>query len=112
MAPLMRVMGHDAKGRGVLRRMVEDALTKGMAPVRDAETAVQENRHSDTARILHGLRGSVGTLGTKRLIQAAFAAEEAIHTERLGEVPALLASVKEELERVLVAGREWLSGLD
>jgi two-component system, sensor histidine kinase and response regulator len=112
MAPLMRVMGHDAKGRGVLRRMVEDALNKGMAPVRDAVTAVQENRHSDAARILHGLRGSVGTLGTKRLIQAAFAAEEAIHTERVDEVPALLASVKEELERVLVAGREWLSGLD
>jgi hypothetical protein len=72
MAPLMRVMGRDA-GRGVLRRMVEDALNKGMTPVRDAETALQAGRHSEVARILHGLRGSVGTLGTKRLIRAAFA---------------------------------------
>ena len=41
MAPLMRVMGRDAKGRGVLRRMVEDALNKGMTPMRDAEAALQ-----------------------------------------------------------------------
>jgi hypothetical protein len=96
MAPLMRVMGRDA-GRGVLRRMVEDALNKGMTPVRDAETALQAGRHSEVARILHGLRGSVGTLGTKRLIRAAFATEEAIDAGRHDEVPALLSG----------AGRSW-----
>ncbi|WP_258001019.1 response regulator [Janthinobacterium sp. ROICE36] len=111
MAPLMRVMGRDAKGRGVLRRMVEDALNKGMTPVRDAETALQAGRHSDVARILHGVRGSVGTLGTKRLIRAAFATEEAIDAGRLDEVPALLAQTAQELEQVLIAAREWLARL-
>ena len=112
MAPLMRVMGRDAKGRGVLRRMVEDALNKGMTPVRDAEAALQAGRHSDVARILHGLRGSVGTLGTKRLIRAAFATEEAIDTGRYDAVPALLAVAGEELERALAAATQWLSRLE
>ncbi|MEG1053358.1 MAG: response regulator, partial [Janthinobacterium sp.] len=111
MAPLMRVMGRDAKGRGVLRRMVEDALNKGMTPVRDAETALQAGRHSDVARILHGVRGSVGTLGTKRLIRAAFATEEAIDAGRLDAVPALLAHTAQELEQALAAASDWLSRL-
>ena len=111
MAPLMRVMGRDAKGRGVLRRMVEDALNKGMTPVRDAEAALQSGRHSDVARILHGVRGSVGTLGTKRLIRAAFATEEAIDAGRLDEVPSLLAQTALELEQALAAAANWLSRL-
>ncbi|WP_298412818.1 response regulator [Janthinobacterium sp.] len=111
MAPLMRVMGRDAKGRGVLRRMVEDALNKGMTPVRDAETALQAGHHSDVARILHGVRGSVGTLGTKRLIRAAFATEEAIDAGRLDEVPSLLAQTAQELEQALAAAANWLSRL-
>ena len=111
MAPLMRVMGRDAKGRGVLRRMVEDALNKGMTPLRDAETALQAGRHSDVARILHSVRGSVGTLGTKRLIRAAFATEEAIDAGRLDEVPALLAHAAQELELALAAAADWLSRL-
>ncbi|NHQ89226.1 response regulator [Janthinobacterium lividum] len=111
MAPLMRVMGRDAKGRGVLRRMVEDALNKGMTPVRDAETALHSGRHSDVARILHSVRGSVGTLGTKRLIRAAFATEEAIDAGRLDEVPALLAHTAQELEQALAAAADWLSRL-
>nr|WP_314624943.1 response regulator [uncultured Janthinobacterium sp.] len=112
MAPLMRVMGRDAKGRGVLRRMVEDALNKGMAPVREAQAALQAGRHSDVARILHGLRGSVGTLGTKRLIRAAFATEEAIDAGRFDAVPALLERVGDELEQALAAATEWLSRLE
>ncbi|MGK5077563.1 response regulator [Janthinobacterium sp. HLX7-2] len=111
MAALMRVMGRDAKGRGVLRRMVEDALNKGLTPVREAQTALQTGRHSDVTRILHGVRGSVGTLGTKRLIRAAFATEEAIDAGRIDEVPALLAAVGEELEQALAAAREWLAHL-
>ena len=111
MAPLMRVMGRDAKGRGVLRRMVEDALNKGMTPVRDAETALQSGRHSDVARILHSVRGSVGTLGTKRLIRAAFATEEAIDAGRLDEVPGLLAHTAQELQLALAAAADWLSRL-
>ena len=112
MAALMRVMGKDAKGRGVLRRMVEDALNKGMTPLREAEAALQAGHHSTVARILHGLRGSVGTLGTKRLIRASFATEQAIDEGRYEEVPALLARTVRELEQVLVAAAHWLSRLE
>jgi HPt (histidine-containing phosphotransfer) domain-containing protein len=79
--------------------------------VRDAETALQAGRHSDVARILHSVRGSVGTLGTKRLIRAAFATEEAIDAGRLDAVPALLTQTGQELEQALAAAADWLSRL-
>ena len=112
MAALMRVMGKDAKGRAVLRRMVEDALNKGLTPLRNAEEALQAGRHSDVARILHSLRGSVGTLGTKRLIRTSLATEQAIDEGRHAEVPALLAQTVLELEQVLLAAADWLSRLE
>ncbi|MGK5026834.1 response regulator [Janthinobacterium sp. RB2R34] len=112
MATLMRVMGKDAKGRAVLRRMVEDALNKGMTPLHNAEQAWQAGRHSEVARILHALRGSVGTLGTKRLIRASLATEQAIDEGRHDEVPALLAQTMLELEQVLAAAADWLGRLE
>jgi len=112
MAALMRVMGKDAKGRAVLRRMVEDALNKGMTPLRTADEALQAGRHSEVARILHGLRGSVGTLGTRRLVRASFATEQAIDEGRHAEVAALLAQTAQELEQVLLAAADWLSRLE
>ena len=112
MAALMRVMGKDAKGRAVLRRMVEDALNKGMTPLQNAGEALQAGRHGDVARILHSLRGSVGTLGTKRLIRSSLATEQAIDEGRHDEVPALLAHTMQELEQVLLAAADWLSRLE
>ena len=112
MAALMRVMGKDAKGRAVLRRMVEDALNKGTTPLQSAGEALQAGRHGDVARILHSLRGSVGTLGTKRLIRSSLATEQAIDEGRHDEVPALLAHTMQELEQVLLAAADWLSRLE
>ena len=112
MAALMRVMGKDATGRAVLRRMVEDALNKGTTPLQNAGEALQAGRHGDVARILHSLRGSVGTLGTKRLIRSSLATEQAIDEGRHDEVPALLAHTMQELEQVLLAAADWLSRLE
>ncbi|MEC5160067.1 MULTISPECIES: response regulator [unclassified Janthinobacterium] len=111
MAPLMRVLGRDAKGRGILRKMVAEALGNGMAPLRQAELAVREGRCDDAARTLHSLRGAVGTLGTKRLISASLEAERAIAGQRHAEVAALLALAGAELELVLAHARAWLDGL-
>ncbi len=112
MAPLMRVMGRDAKGRAILRKMVAEAVGNGMQPLRQAEEALREGRPDDAARTLHSLRGAVGTLGTKRLISASLEVERAIAEQRDAEIAALLALAEAELELVLAHARVWLDGLE
>ncbi|MDC8757886.1 response regulator [Janthinobacterium fluminis] len=111
MAPLMRVMGRDAKGRAILRKMVGETLGNGMAPLQGAEAAVREGRHDDAGRMLHSMRGAVGTLGTKRLVVASLNVERAIAERRDAEIAALFAHASAEMELVLAHARVWLDGL-
>ncbi|MES2741638.1 MAG: response regulator [Pseudomonadota bacterium] len=108
MEKLMHVMGGDPKGLGVLVRIVREALAGGDTPVALAETALGEGRPRDAARILHGLRGSVGVMGTKRLIEAVLRAEQAIEEDRQGELKGLMATVRAELALALEHARVWL----
>jgi PAS domain S-box-containing protein len=105
---LMRVMGKDAKGRAVMVKMVRGALDAGMAPVDEAGQALQEGRWRDAAGLFHSLRGAVGVLGAKRLIQATIDAENAINEQREHELDGLYQAVKTELEQTLAHARAWL----
>jgi PAS domain S-box-containing protein len=105
---LMRVMGKDAKGRAMMFKMVRGALDTGMEPVELAGRALQEGRLRDAARLFHGLRGAVGVLGAKRLIQATIDAEDAINEQREHELTERYEAVRTELEQTLAHARAWL----
>jgi HPt (histidine-containing phosphotransfer) domain-containing protein len=105
---LARVMGKDPKGRAVMVKMVRGALDTGMAPVDQAGVALQEGRLRDAASLFHGLRGAVGVLGAKRLIQATIEAETAIMEQREHELEQRYLAVKSELEQTLAEARAWL----
>jgi len=105
---LMRVMGKDAKGRSAMFKMVRGALDSGMEPVDQAAVALQEGRLRDAAKLFHGLRGAVGVLGAKRLIDATIAAEDAIADQREDEFDSRCQAVRSELEQTLAMARAWL----
>jgi PAS domain S-box-containing protein len=109
MDSLMRAMGRDAKGRGVLRRIVGEAIDKGLEPIHVARTALARGQRHDAGRALHGLRGSVGVMGAKRLVQASLAAEQAIDEQRDDLVPALVDRLEAELAQVIEQARAWLA---
>jgi PAS domain S-box-containing protein len=108
MDSLMRVMGKDAKGRAVMFKMVRGAIDTGMEPVEQAGQALQEGRLRDAARLFHSLRGAVGVLGAKRLIQATIDAEDAIIEQREHELTERYQAVRAELEQTLAYARAWL----
>ncbi|MGV7208377.1 response regulator [Oxalobacteraceae bacterium A2-2] len=108
MDSLIKVMGRDPKGRGVMVKMVRAALEAGMAPVEQAGQALREGRLHDAAKLFHGLRGAVGVLGAKRLIQATIAAEAAINEGREEEAGQHYLDVKAELELTLAQAAAWL----
>jgi CheY-like chemotaxis protein len=108
MDALMRVMGKDDKGRTAMFKMVRAALDSGMEPADQAGVALQEGRLLDAAKLFHGLRGAVGVLGAKRLIQATLAAEDALHELREAEFDERYQAVRHELEQALAQARAWL----
>ena len=112
MDSLMRVMGKDPKGREVMFKMVRGALDTGMAPVDQAGVALQEGRLRDAAGLFHSLRGAVGVLGAKRLVQATIEAENAINEQRGHELDQRYQAVKAELEQTLAHARAWLERED
>jgi PAS domain S-box-containing protein len=105
---LMRVMGKDAKGRAVMVKMVRGAVDTGMQPADLAGAALREGRLRDAARLFHSLRGAVGVLGARRLIDATIAAEDAINEQREHELEGHYQNVRAELERTLADARAWL----
>lgn len=105
---LLKYMGNDDKALAVVTKIVRDAITPGMAPIDQAQTALQEQRLYDAGRVLHALRGSVGTLGAKRMVAAALAVEQAIVDQRIEQIPPLFANLQREYQAVLDHAAAWL----
>jgi PAS domain S-box-containing protein len=108
MESLMRVMGKDAAGRAMMQRMVRGALESGMGPVELADLALQEGRLVDAAQAFHSLRGAVGVLGAKRLVQATLDAEQALQHSDGADLAPYFARVRQELADTLSLARCWL----
>jgi HPt (histidine-containing phosphotransfer) domain-containing protein len=101
-------MGNDDKALGIVSKIVRDACAPGMAPFELAGTALREQRLTDAGKIFHTLRGSIGTLGAKRLVSASLKLELAIAEQRVEHIPPLFAALESEYQLVLRDADEWL----
>lgn len=105
---LLRYMGGDERARMVVAKIVRNALAAGTAPMERAAACVRAGDYIEAARVFHDLRGSVGTLGTRRFVRAALSIEEAMAKQRQDAIPALLDAVECEFRQALSHAREWL----
>lgn len=105
---LLKYMGNDAKALQVVSKIVRDACAPGMEPIQQAALALEQQRLSDAGRIFHGLRGSVGTLGAKRMVQASLQLEQAIAAQQTPQIPSLFAALLQEYTLVMEHAAAWL----
>lgn len=106
---LVKYMGGDAKGRATVAKIVGDACADGEAPLRRAAAALAEQRYAAAGKILHSLRGSLGSLGAKRFVVSALALEQALAEGRLDEIERLYGDVSGEYRLLLGAAAAWLA---
>lgn len=106
---LLKYMGNDQKGVAVVAKIVRDGIAGGMQPVVLAADAIHQQRYADAGRIFHGLRGSVGTLGTQRFVTASMALELAIMENRHADLPALLTVAEQQFQLALEQAQAWLA---
>jgi HPt (histidine-containing phosphotransfer) domain-containing protein len=105
---LLKYMGNDQEAMGVVSRIVIDALETGNQLLDVATCSLHASHYDEAAHAFHGLRGSVGTLGTKRFIAACFAVELAIREQHQYDVVLLLAIAKQEFKLVTEHASAWL----
>lgn len=105
---LLKYMGNDDKALAVVTKIVRDACAPRRAPLEQARAAIDAGRLTDAGKIFHGLRGSVGTLGAKRLVAASLALEQAMVDRDSPRIPSLLAMVDTEYGLVLDHADAWL----
>lgn len=106
---LVNYMGGDAKGRATVAKIVGDACAAGDAPLLAAAAALAEQRYTAAGKILHSLRGSLGSLGAKRFVGSALALEQALAEGRLDELDRLFGEVSAEYHLLLGASAGWLA---
>ena len=117
---LLKYMGGDHKALAIVAKIVRDALPSGIIAIEVAGTAVRERRYADAGRAFHGLRGSIGTLGTRRFVSAALAIEQAMTAieqqkdspDSQQDIALLLNRVENEFHQALAHARAWLAAND
>ena len=105
---LLKYMGNDDKALAIVSKIVRDACAPGLAPIQQAGAALREERLPEAGKLLHSLRGSIGTLGAKRLVGASLKVEQAIAERRLDQIPGLFAALEAEYVLVLQSANERL----
>ncbi|SEN81098.1 HPt (histidine-containing phosphotransfer) domain-containing protein [Duganella sp. CF517] len=105
---LLKYMGNDDKALAIVSKIVRDACAPGLAPFDQARAAIEEQRLVDAGKIFHSLRGSVGTLGAKRLVASSLKLEQALAERQTQHIPALFADLQAEYQLVLRHAEDWL----
>lgn len=84
---LLKYMGNDDKALAIVSKIVRDACAPGLAPIQQAGAALREERLPEAGKLLHSLRGSIGTLGAKRLVASSLKVEQAVAERQLDQIP-------------------------
>lgn len=106
---LLKYMGDDDKALAIVTKIVRDACAPRRTPLDQARAAIEDGRLTEAGKVFHGLRGSVGSLGAKRLVAAALALEQALGAHEAANIPALLSTVEAEYDAVMAAADDWLA---
>ncbi|WP_394777384.1 response regulator [Undibacterium sp.] len=96
---------HSAQLLDVMLRISEH----GPNSMDQAHVAWLEGRREDVLRIFHAMRGSVGTLGNFRFVDAALDLENAIRAQQNDRVNSLFSVVEKELDMTISTARAWLN---
>ena len=107
-ATLLKYMGNDDKALAIVSKIVRDACAPGMAPFDEARAAIQQQRLVDAGKVCHSLRGSIGTLGAKRLVASSLKLEQALADRDSAQIATLFTELESEYRLLLRHADDWL----
>jgi two-component system sensor histidine kinase/response regulator len=97
--------------RGQLYQLIAKVLDSAGAEMAEARRLHGQGQGEAAGRLLHTLRGSVGTLGAKRFVAASLALEAALTDQDGAGVDALFDDAGAQLRQTIEQGQRWLAAL-
>ncbi len=98
--------------RATFLELIKNMISKSPAQYVNAIDAWEERRNEEAARVLHTMRGSLGTLGAIEFIEMSRTLESAIKQNETQEVDVLFLKIKEVLDQTLAEAQQWLDRLE
>lgn len=106
---LNRLTTGDASYREAIVTLLRKMIDKGTTDLNSARAAWREGRENDAARVLHTMRGSIGSIGAKRFADVALGLENAIRDSEVESVEPLFDTAIRELESAIEAASQWVA---
>ncbi|MBB3212209.1 PAS domain S-box-containing protein [Herbaspirillum sp. Sphag1AN] len=91
-----------------LRKLVEGFVERGAQSLLKAKQLWEGGDGKESARVLHAMRGSFGTLGARKLAASALTLEKSIHALDHVRVQQLFPGVEDDMRESLAAAADWL----
>ena len=88
--------------------MIRNFVNQAPQTLHDARMAWQADRMKEAANLLHDMRGSIGTLGAKKVAETALELESAIHAGQREEAAALFLTAEQEMQQAVMSASLWL----
>jgi len=105
---LLELSKANPAARDALLGLIRNAVERGPVQLRDARLAWKEGRGEDSARILHTMRGTMGTLGATRFANSAMELESAIIDQRVELILGLFETAEQALAETVAAAKALL----
>jgi CheY-like chemotaxis protein len=107
-AALLEMTQANPAGRSSLLGVIGNVVERAPDQLREARQAWIEGRIEESARSLHTMRGTIGTLGAARFAAAARELESAIRAQQVGRVSGLFDAAGQELAETVAAAAALL----
>ena len=109
--PLVNIARGNPAHLASIAKLVQRMIDDGAAQFEQAHGMWRAGAPLDSARVLHSLRGGVGSVGAKRMAAASLALEQMLKQEQppAGEIERQFDALGQELEAAVSAARAWLA---
>ena len=106
--PLVNIAKGNPKHLEAIANLVQRMLTDSPQHLAQARAAWEAGDPIGAAKMLHGLRGGVGSVGAKRFAAICLPFEHALKSGQIADAEAQFQRLDAELKAVLHAGQTWL----
>ncbi|WP_229505936.1 response regulator [Massilia genomosp. 1] len=112
LGPLVDIAKGNPEHLAAVANLVRRVVGEGHQQFDQARVHWDAGRDEEAAKVLHMLRGGIGSVGAKRFAAASLELEQSLRGEPAGDTAALFLQAARELDAAVEAGRAWLAQQD
>jgi two-component system, sensor histidine kinase and response regulator len=102
----------DATARVMMLDLIKKFIASADPQMQEVRSAWNDGRIEEAARMLHSMRGAIGSLGAKPFADIALTLEKAVRAESSDQVTRLMHETEHALQQTVAEVADWLTAYD